>query len=891
MSGDRHNAMFICVGASAWSEELPDTTFTGWFTNNFGAGVDAWPWGLPLNIDQRTSQQDEYVTAVGFRPGIDPLCKPLSALDCDARQALHTEQPSGSGVIKLSIRQVPWLSDTGADHVDANKARFWKVRLISGDFQTPPVMRSHKQRTPCTSDALFGRFSDVASARRITLDIMTTLGNVEHSLVQLTQNRANRGSTRDALSKIKFLRALLLTVVFESENPPVNDRKSTCLNFAAPGRGLRMLHSPAAVVATKCLCSKLARFPTWLHYECSGSGSFLVTPNTKFGAESELIPAVMHSMKCELLSHIRCHPVSPKNILRGVISETNADVLRIASNATAFSSVGTTPENIDHGATDKHKIIWLVATPFARCLTRVLRRDGGKGKRKGQTTDKDNTWRSTTSENTGNALETDLTALFDALVNTSECFGSGVHRLWEYGSLHIATSAPKSQVGRWKLRFSPPMLGPHFGDFICIIMDWVGNYFFYHECLRKAATTALHAGPLVKMFVPHVTARTTNALCGLLSEDVLALYEQKMGFKFDSHQRKALHHMNAATDTAFFVRALAGVGKTAVSAVIQFACTKRYMEDHADSCVVVLFPSRELREDLVQEALAQAAIPQEKLMWLGRPSRPTSTLPMWDQHVAKLFKCRLESSGVLLKLQKLQSELVAVLAEMKASVAEIISDPKWSCSWNFMKAFLRGGPVTNVHLDDYLQKSSIAKLKAQTYLIAEVSDVINNYGQVMAEVAESVTVVLSTCDAWCKLQAQQSSGISKIAASQKKVKVLIMDEAQSYTLPAVLAACHMAETVVFFGDENQSIDVVQPNYTRTPWVSFEDPLSTCANELDITVDSDVADDEMRPHKIQRTGAGRMHGGSSGSGEPSSSSSIQIRTGDFQRMNPRRRFFT
>ena len=154
-----------------------------------------------------------------------------------------------------------------------------------------------------------------------------------------------------------------------------------------------MLHSPAAVVATKCVCSKLARFPTWLHYECSGSGSFLVTPNTKFGAESELIPAVMHSMKCEVLSHIRCHPVSPKNILRGVISETNANVLRIASNATAFSSVGTTPENIDHGATDKHKIIWLVATPFARRLTRVLRRGVGKGKRKGKTTDKDNTWR------------------------------------------------------------------------------------------------------------------------------------------------------------------------------------------------------------------------------------------------------------------------------------------------------------------------------------------------------------------------------------------------------------------------------------------------------------------------------------------------------------------
>ena len=112
----------------------------------------------------------------------------------------------------------------------------------------------------------------------------------------------------------------------------------------------------------------------------------------------------------------------------------------------------------------------------------------------------------------------------------------------------------------------------------------------------------------------------------------------------------------ATTDTAFFVRALAGVSKAAISSVIQFACTIHYINDqenHADSCVAVLYQSRELREDLAREALAQAVLDRKQLMWLGRPARENNTLPTWDHYAEGLIKEGLESSGALKKLQGL----------------------------------------------------------------------------------------------------------------------------------------------------------------------------------------------------------------------------------------------
>jgi len=48
---------------------------------------------------------------------------------------------------------------------------------------------------------------------------------------------------------------------------------------------------------------------------------------------------------------------------------------------------------------------------------------------------------------------------------------------------------------------------------------------------------------------------------------------------------------------------------------------------------------------------------------------------------------------------------------------------------------------------------------------------------------------------------------------------MIVDNTQSCQRAAVTAACHLARSVVFIGDENQVIDIVQPNYRDAVGVS------------------------------------------------------------------------
>ena len=140
------NAILISVGASAWSEELPDTTFTAWFQKNFSDAREAWPPGLPWrNINQRLVQQNEFVTAAGHRPGLNPLCKPLSALDEDTKLRLGSKQPVGGGVLKLSILQVPWTQDSDAVYM-GRKNKFWMVRRMSCVVRITPVLRSNPMR-------------------------------------------------------------------------------------------------------------------------------------------------------------------------------------------------------------------------------------------------------------------------------------------------------------------------------------------------------------------------------------------------------------------------------------------------------------------------------------------------------------------------------------------------------------------------------------------------------------------------------------------------------------------------------------------------------------------------------------------------------------------------
>ena len=110
-------------------------SFTQWYEKNFGAAKDVWPRELSrADIDGHVMQNAEYVTAASHRLGVDPLRKPLSALDEETQGLIAYQQPTGSGVIKLSMRLVPWRSMHGDLHINVKRGKGWVVhpRPVAG---------------------------------------------------------------------------------------------------------------------------------------------------------------------------------------------------------------------------------------------------------------------------------------------------------------------------------------------------------------------------------------------------------------------------------------------------------------------------------------------------------------------------------------------------------------------------------------------------------------------------------------------------------------------------------------------------------------------------------------------------------------------------------------
>ena len=131
--------------------------------------------------------------------------------------------------------------------------------------------------------------------------------------------------------------------------------------------------------------------------------------------------------------------------------------------------------------------------------------------------------------------------------------------------------------------------------------------------------------------------------------------------------------------------------------------------------MTVLLPNRELREDLMQETLALAAIRPEQLMWSGRPASKNSKMTMWDEQVEEKLAERL--APVREELKGYEVSLFSDMKKMQESARAVDPEP----GWNFMRRFLAEGPrsafIDATH--NYLTHAGNAKLSAYLYISTE----------------------------------------------------------------------------------------------------------------------------------------------------------------------------
>ncbi len=117
----------------------------------------------------------------------------------------------------------------------------------------------------------------------------------------------------------------------------------------------------------------------------------------------------------------------------------------------------------------------------------------------------------------------------------AECRNAGAsdsisNMLWRKGHLHLAMSAPQSEVARWRIRVKPAVSLHYAGaEVVCLLLAWVGDRVFAHAALRKSAdelgilaplfnVADIHSANLMILpprlvLVAHTVLRTAKLLC------------------------------------------------------------------------------------------------------------------------------------------------------------------------------------------------------------------------------------------------------------------------------------------------------------------------------------------------------------------------------------------
>ena len=214
------------------------------------------------------------------------------------------------------------------------------------------------------------------------------------------------------------------------------------------------------------------KFPQWLHWDC-GMGHIVVTPATVFTDCRTIIPTVLHSLKFQILSRCRTHPVGLASIMRGVIDESDLTTLRVAGTAEAYMGASASPVQPEAwDSTDKHKVLWLVPAILAQEAVK------GKGKGAGDKGSKGNTGSQSDKGSMGDKGSKGGKASTGG--GCAQCppqLVAFAESLWQSGSLHVALSAPRTTYGRWRIKFEPPVAPEMAGQVLVFTLDLVGEHY------------------------------------------------------------------------------------------------------------------------------------------------------------------------------------------------------------------------------------------------------------------------------------------------------------------------------------------------------------------------------------------------------------------------------
>ena len=151
---------------------------------------------------------------------------------------------------------------------------------------------------------------------------------------------------------------------------------------------------------------------------------------------------------------------------------------------------------------------------------------------------------------------------------------------------------------------------------------------------------------------------------GKVNWDAISEYEHIRKFSLDTEQRSMCDQINMSNAGVFYINALAGVGKTSLINAILYGAAMNYKGlAHKNKAVLVLVPSREVREDLCQDVINTGIFDDTEVLWLGRPPLGRDD-GMWADRLA--VSMRELQKDTWQKLDNLKAQLKLVLEEVES---------------------------------------------------------------------------------------------------------------------------------------------------------------------------------------------------------------------------------
>lgn len=496
-----------------------------------------------------------------------------------------------------------------------------------------------------------------------------------------------------------------------------------------PSTRILALHwtNPKDLAASDC-CREGSDPGRWLTDSCDPrSGIWMLRPGLPVPA-ADWKPTVLHALKARLLNELLNQTAVPAHrVLRGNVSTKMPDGFWFSCSAAEV------PHMTDQG-TWRHCLMWRITIHQLRSLPDQTTPQG----------------------------------------------------IWQAGTLHILTRAPRTQGGSGRIIFAPP--ATDFGETLVLVLEYAGPAICAYTTLRaKAAQLGCPVRAALDLTeLPEDVAPPTNTLRAVFYDG----FEEDLPSSLkiiDEEQRSILRAMASSDASVHVINALAGCGKsTLLQCLIALYASLHAVLDvqvAAQECIMITLRTRTLRHEFLQSLLVRNVLRPHQVIFGGRLPEELCDTGLFDDDVAHFERIILAVPAVTEALRQCET-LRARLESQHAVCLAAHADGSW----------IAVGEVTEL-------KSAAKDALRALWAFHEA-----HYGAEEAAIT-GICVVMVTTDVGLKLLGKTASPNSPAARVLKKKRstALIMDEIQRCPSETYLALASHHPTVVAVGDRGQEL--------------------------------------------------------------------------------------